>query len=156
MRRYVIAAALVIALALPALAVAKGPSSASISGPGLGRSLAVTGDGETPGNPLGTLATSTGYFAQMFGQTPDTTMKVRPSGTLGPRYVVVYLVPGPNDVQSRVLQSVYPYAKPVALAYMKPGQTFWDGRKTHGGWYRAAPGLKKMLVRMGLPARAPS
>jgi hypothetical protein len=156
MRRYVITAALAVALALPALAVAKGPSSASISGPGLERSLALRGDGETPGNPLGSLATASGFFAQMFGQTPDPTLKVRPSGTLGPRYVAAYVVPGPNNVQSRVVQQVYPYAKPTPLTYLRPGQTFWDGQKAHGGWYRAAPGLKKLLVRMGLPATAPS
>ena len=153
MRRYVIAAALV-ALVLPAAAVAKGPVSASISGPALERSLTIRGDGEGPSTALGTLADASGFFAQMFGQSPDPTLAVRPGGTLGPRYRVVYVVPGPNDIQSRVVQYLYPYAKPVALTYMKPGQTFWDGERAHGGWYRASTGLKKMLVRAGLPAKA--
>jgi hypothetical protein len=155
MRRYLAAAALV-ALVLPALAVAKGPASASISGPGLDRSLAVRGDGETPGNPLGTLAMAGGFFAQMFGQTPDPTLKLRPAGKLGPRYTVVYVVPGPNNIQSRVVQYVYPYAKPVPVTYLKPGQAFWGTKKAHGGWFRAAPALKRTLVRMGLPATAPT
>ena len=153
MRRYVIAAALV-ALVLPAAAVAKGPVSASISGPALERSLTIRGDGEGPGTALGTLADASGFFAQMFGQSPDPTLAVRPGGTLGPRYRVVYVVPGPNNIQSRVVQNLYPYAKPVALTYMKPGQTFWDSERAHGGWYRASTGLKKMLVRAGLPAKA--
>jgi hypothetical protein len=153
MRRYVIAAALV-ALVLPAAAVAKGPVSASISGPALERSLTIRGDGEGPGTALGTLADASGFFAQMFGQSPDPTLAARPGGTLGPRYRVVYVVPGPNDIQSRVVQYVYPYAKPVALTYMKPGQRFWDSESAHGGWYRASTGLKKMLVRAGLPAKA--
>jgi len=152
MRRYFIAAALV-ALVLPAAAVAKGPVSASISGPALDRSLTIRGDGEGPGTALGTLADASGFFAQMFGQSPDPTLAVRPGGTLGPRYRVVYVVPGPNDIQSRVVQNLYPYAKPVALTYMKPGQAFWDSERTHGGWYRASTGLKKMLVRAGLPTR---
>ena len=88
-----------------------------------------------PGNPLGTLATAGGFFAQMFGQVPDPTLKAQPKGTLGPRYKVVFVVPGPNNEESRVVQFVYPYAKPVALTYMKPGQTFWDSRKAHGGWF---------------------
>jgi hypothetical protein len=155
MRRYLAAAAFV-ALLLPALAAAKGPVSASISGPGLDRSLAVRGDGETPGNPLGTLTMAGGFFAQMFGQTPDPTLKVRPAGTLGPRYTVVYVVPGPNSIQSRVVQYVYPYAKPVPVTYLKPGQVFWNNRKAHGGWFRAAPALKRTLVRMGLPATTPA
>ena len=153
MRRYVIAAALV-ALVLTAAAVAKGPVSASISGPALERSLTIRGNGEGPGTALGTLADASGFFAQMFGQTPDPTVATRPGGTLGPRYRVVYVVPGPNDIQSRVVQYLYPYAKPVALTYMKPGQTFWDSESAHGGWYRASTGLKKMLVRAGLPAKA--
>ena len=153
MRRYVIAAALV-ALVLPAAAVAKGPVSASISGRALERSLTIRGDGEGPGTALGTLADASGFFAQMFGQSPDPTVAARPGGTLGPRYRVVYVVPGPNNIQSRVVQYLYPYAKPVALTYMKPGQTFWVSERAHGGWYRASTGLKKMLVRAGLPAKA--
>jgi hypothetical protein len=155
MRRYLIAATL-IALTLPAVAAAKGPVSASISGPGLDRALAINGDGEGPGTSLGTLANASGYFAQMFGQSPDPTLASRPSGTLGLRYTAVYVVPGPNDIQSRVVQYIYPYAKPVALTYLKPGQRFWDGRKAHGGWYRASPALKRVLVRAGLPVKAPA
>jgi hypothetical protein len=154
MRRYLIAATLV-ALVVPALAAAKGPVSASISGPGLERALAIEGDGEGPGT-LGSLATASGFFAQMFVQTPDPTVARRPVKTLGPRYVIVYLVPGPNDIQSHVVQYVYPYAKPTPVTYLKPGQRFWDGRQAHGGWYRARAALKRVLVRTGLPATAPS
>ena len=154
MRRYLVAAA-VIALTLPAVAAAKGPVSATISGPGLERSLAIAGDGEGPGTALGTLAGASGFFPQMFGQSPDPTLTSRPKATLGPRYRAVYVVPGPNEVQSRVVQYLYPYAKPVALTFMKPGQRFWNGRKAHGGWYRASARLKAVLVRAGLPATAP-
>jgi hypothetical protein len=154
MRRYVVAAA-VVALVLPAVAAAKGPVSVTISGPRLDRSLAIVGDGEGPGTALGTLAAASGYFPQMFGQSPDPTLASRPKATLGPRYRAVYLVPGPNDVQSRVVQLIYPYAKPVALTFMKPGQRFWDGRRAHGGWYRASARLKAVLVRAGLPATRP-
>jgi hypothetical protein len=156
MRTYVIGALIVVALALPALALAKGPSSASISGPGLNGPIAIRGDGEMAGNRLGTLANASGFFAQMFGQTPDPTLASRPAGTLGPRYTAVYVVPGPNDIQSRVVQRIYPYAKPVALTFLKPGQTFGLGGRAHGGWFRAAPALKRMLVRAGLPPRPPS
>lgn len=155
MRKYLLAAALV-ALALPALAAAKGPVSASVSGPRLDGPLTIRGDGEGSGTALGTLATKSGFFPQMFGQTPDPTFASRPSGALGPRYKVVYVVPGPNDIRSRVVQFVYPYAKPVAITFMKPGQPFWEADRTHGGWYRASPGLKRMLVRAGLPAIASS
>jgi hypothetical protein len=149
-------AAVLVALALPAVGAAKGPASAFISGPGLERALAIIGDGETPGTALGTLATASGFFPQMFGQTPDPTLAARPKGTLGSRYKVVYVVPGPNNIQSRVVQYIYPYAKPFVLTYMKPGQAFWGVERAHGGWYRASPALKRMLVRSGLSAKAPA
>ena len=157
MRRNLVAAAvLTAALALPSAAAAKGPSSASISGPRLDRSLAIQGQGEMgPGTPLGALVDLGGYFSQMFGQTPDPTLKAQPKGSLGPRYKVVYVVPGPNGIQSRVVQLVYPYAKPVPLTYMRPGQPFWSTDRAHGGWFRASTGLKRVLVRAGLPAVAP-
>ena len=154
MRSSILVATVVAALVLPAVAAAKGPASASVSGPAI-RTLAFTGDGEMPGNPLGTLANASGFFAQMFGQTPDPTLRVRPKGTLGPRYTVTYVVPGPDNIQSRVVQVVYPYAKPFALSYMRPGVAFWGVERTHGGWIRAGSGLKQMLIRAGLPARMP-
>ena len=153
MRRYLVAAA-VVALVLPALAAAKGPVSASITGNGLERTLTIAGDGEAVGTQLGALTMRSGFFPQMFGQTPDPTLRTRPAGRLGPRYTVVYVVPGPNDIQSRVVQRVYPFAKPVALSYMKPGQPFWEGETTHGGWYRASLALKRILIRAGVPATA--
>src|SRR5262249_27511252 len=135
MRRYLVGvAAFAAVLLLPGSADAKGPSTASITGPGLERQLAVVGQGELgPGTPLGTLVDFGGFFAQMYGQTAAPTLNVRPKGVLGPRYTIVYVVPGPNAVASRVVQFFYPYAKPVPLTYMKPGQTFWGTRKTLGG-----------------------
>ncbi len=153
MRRYLVAAA-VVAFVLPAVAAAKGPASASITGKGLERTLTIAGDGEAVGTQLGVLTMRSGFFAQMFGQTPDPTLRTRPAGRLGPRYTVVYVVPGPNNIQSRVVQRVYPFAKPVALSYMKPGQPFWEGETTHGGWYRASLALKRILLRAGVPATA--
>ena len=153
MRRYLVAAA-VVAFVLPAVAAAKGPASASITGKGLERTLTIAGDGEAVGTQLGVLTMRSGFFAQMFGQTPDPTLRTRPAGRLGPRYTVVYVVPGPNNIQSRVVQRVYPFAKPVALSYMKPGHPFWEGETTHGGWYRASLALKRILLRAGVPATA--
>lgn len=154
MRRVVVAVAL-LALALPVAAQAKGPTGASISGPGLARVLAVTGNGETTGTALGKLATTGGFFSQVFGQTPDPTFANRPAGSLGPRYKAVYVVPGPNGIESRLVQWLYPYAKSGPLTYMRPGQAFWETNAAHGGWFRAT-GLRRVLVQMGLPATAPT
>lgn len=158
MRRYLVGAAiLTAAVALPSLAAAKGPESASVAGPGIERSLAVYGQGEMgPGTPLGSLVDLGGFFPQMYGQTPDPTLRTQPKGTLGQRFTIVYVVPGPNGIKSRVVQYVYPFAKPVPLTYMKAGQKFWGSQRAHGGWFVASADLKTTLVRAGLPAKPPN
>ena len=99
---------------------------------------------------------SGGFFQQTFGQSPDPTSKTRPKGDLGPRYGVVYRVPGPNGGTSMLHQSVYPYASIGSVTYMPPGQSFFDGQQTHGGWFAGSPTLKATLVSAGLPESAPS
>ena len=153
-RQLVFALAVVTMLAVAAPALAKGPTRATLSGPGLESAIAVTGEGEGgTGSPLGALVDSGGYFAQVFGETPARTSRRPPAGTRGARYTVVYVVPGPNNVTSRLVQYVYPYAKPTPLTYMPATQRFWEGRRTHGGWYRSTVALTRLLVRLGLPGR---
>jgi hypothetical protein len=155
MKRYALIAA-ALSLALPGAALAKGASSATVSGPGLNGATAIPGTGEgDDSTPLGALASYGGYFPQMFGQSPDPTARTRPKGDLGPRYIVRYTVPGPGG-NSFVTQDVYPYAKPLPVTYMKPGQPFWDGQLTSGGWVVADARVKDALVQAGLPASAPS
>ena len=145
----------VTALALPAAAVAKGPSGASIDGPGTGGGLKFYGDGELGGTQLGTLTEQAGFFPAMFGQTPDPMQKDRPQGDLGPKYTITWTVPGPDGKTDRLQQDVYPYATPP-VTYMKPGVEFFGDMKTHGGWFRSEEGLKQTLVAAGLPKSAPS
>ena len=85
-------------LATPALA--KGPSQARITGPGLARAIVVSGNGE-PGEQgrLASLAEQTGLFTVMFGAgvsgpAPARLHTAPPGASLGPRYTVVYTVPG--------------------------------------------------------------
>jgi hypothetical protein len=157
MRRLLLLATLaaLAALAATAPASAKGPSTASLTGPGLDHALPVKGEGESgTGTPLGALVQFGGYFAQVFGQIPDPTTGTQPAGNLGPRYRIVYRVPGPSR-DSTLVQDVYPYAKPAPATYMPPGQRFWGGQRTHGGWFLSGPELKATLVGVGLP-KSPS
>ena len=141
-------------LVLPGVALAKGPSSATIEGPGLGRAIVIEGAGE-PGadTPLGRIADMTGLYPGAFGQSPDPMLRSRPTAELGPVYAITYALPGPDGV-SRIRQDVYPYAPEFPVSYMRPGQKLW-GSVTRGGWYVASSGLKDALIDVGLPDSAP-
>jgi hypothetical protein len=143
----------VAALALPAAAGAKGPSEATITGPGLGRAIEITGP-ESDGSPMMNLAEVAGFFPAAFGQTPDPMTYARPKGDLGPKYSLDYVVPGGNDVNFKIHQDLYPYAKPGAWTYMPTGQPIFD-MTTHGGWFSDSR-LKGILVAHGLPKAPPA
>jgi hypothetical protein len=157
MRRLIVlaAAGMLAALAVTATAAAKGPTTATFSGPGLDHAIPVKGEGEMgTGTPLGSLVELGGFFPQMFVETPDLTTRARPASALGPRYRLAYGVPGPNGI-STVVQDVYPYAK-TPVTYMSSGQRFWGSQRTHGGWFVAGAGLKATLVGAGLPESPPA
>jgi hypothetical protein len=141
-RSLLIAAGL--ALALPSPAAAKWIDHATITGPGL--------DGPVvPGGEL--LFDSTGFYEATVG-TPTDLLSAVPTKQLGPRYTIVYSLPGP-DVD-RIRQDLYPYAAGGPVTYTKSGQASFYGRRTRGGWYVASRGLKQTLVSMGLPRAAPA
>ena len=145
------------AVALPTAALAKGAESATLSGPGLKKAgILITGGGEPgSGTPLSQLADEAGFFPQVFGQSPDPLLTAAPKGPLGPAYTIGWVMPGPSGTKSTIVQTVYPYAKPDPLTYLKPGQTFFDGQTTLGGWYQTPVRLKSDLVAIGIPATAP-
>lgn len=150
-----ILAAAVAALVLPAAALAKGASQATVSGPGLKHPIAF-GGGEVDGSPVMSLVEAAGFFPSVFGQSPNPMLRRRPATSLGPRYRVVYVVPGPNGRVDRLRQDLYPYAKPHPFAYTAPSQRFWGTERTRGGWYPATAELKSLLVARGLPRSRPS
>ena len=144
-----------IVLALPAAALAKGASEATIEGPGLETPIVVESDGETPFHPLGRLAALTGLFPAVFERTPNPMLADQPGTHLGPRYTVSWVMPY-GEQSSVIRQDVYPYAKPLPVSYMEPGQPFFEEMRTLGGWYQGTLELKRRLVEVGIPANAPS
>jgi hypothetical protein len=153
--------AVAITLATPALA--KGPSQARITGPGLAHAIVVTGSGE-PGQlgRLSTLAEQTGLFTAMFGtnasvppQTPHQLRTAPPKASLGPRYTVSYTVPGvsprPGQQVGRIRQDLYPRAAAGPLVYTPPGQNgFGAGPLPVTGWLRASSRLPRTLAQIGI------
>lgn len=146
-----------LALALAAPAAAKGPDQATITGPGLeGNNQIVFGSKGDPGagTPFGALVENTGFFPAVFGQSPNPMLAGMPDGDLGPRYVIAYRVPGPNNELDAIRQDLYPYAVGGPVTYMKPGQPVF-GNETLGGWYRTPESFKQTLISVGLPKSAP-
>jgi hypothetical protein len=151
--------AVVVTLALAPAALAKGPVEASLAGPGLGTPLGFGGwDGSAADEaraPLMRFVEAAGFFPGAFAMTPDPMLDARPRGELGPRYVATYdLGSGPDGGENIVVQDVYPYAKPAPVTYMAPGQPFYGGRESRGGWF-VAPALRDVLVAAGLPPTPP-
>jgi len=154
------------AMTLATPAFAKGPSQASITGPGLGRPIVVSGNGE-PGEQgrLASLAEQTGLFTVMFGAgasisgpAPARLHSPPPKATLGPRYTLVYTVPGvtprPGQQFGRVRQDLYPGAAGGPVIYTPPGQQGFGGPLTVTGWLRGRPQLTRTLAQLGVPPTA--
>jgi hypothetical protein len=151
MKRLILALTIA-ALVLPAAALGKGPSAATMDGPGGGGGITFSGD-EGSG-PLGDLTQQSGFFPAVFRQQPDPMLDSRPKGELGPKYTITYTVPGPNNEVWKLRQDVYPYATPAPVTYMAPGQEVFETEGTRGGWFQAGPELKETLVTAGLPSSA--
>jgi hypothetical protein len=144
----------VVVLLAPTAALAKGASKATITGPGLGAGIRLAGEGDPGGGALMQIAEDSGFFPAVFLTTPNPMLSERPDGELGPRYTIVYVMPGPSGVDE-IRQDVYPYATPSLVSYTKPGQPYFGTERTVGGWYVAGPTLKDDLVAVGLRATAP-
>ena len=73
-----------VALAMPAAALAKGASQATIEGPGFHGAIVIPGDGEDGGNStLGRLAELGGFYPAVFLRTPNPMLASAPSRELG-------------------------------------------------------------------------
>jgi hypothetical protein len=145
-------AALLLVIALPRAALAKGPSGATIAGPGMSPIQVGDSGGGEPGSgtDLAVLADETGFFPALFGQEPDPMLQTRPAGMRGSRYEVAYSIPS-NDGNDIVKQDVYPLADGGPLVYTQAGQPFFDGQTSRGGWFRAPPALVQTLRKLGVP-----
>jgi hypothetical protein len=150
-----------ITLATPALA--KGPSQARISGPGLAHAIVVSGNGE-PGQPgtLPTLAQQTWLFSVMFGPNAPMPARLRtppPTASLGPRYTIIYTVYGqftrPGEQFGHIRQDLYPRAVGGPVVYTPPRQP--GGPVPFSGWFRAGRHLPRTLAKLGIspPAATP-
>jgi hypothetical protein len=134
-----------IVLALPGTALAKGPAKASVAGPGI-TTITISG-AEGSATPFWRFVEATGWFEAAYGpRLPETP----PTGELGPKYTITWAVPSSDSLR----QDIYPYAKPYPLTYMPSDQKIW-GTPVKGGWFVGRAKLEKALARIGLPAEPP-
>src|SRR5215467_7891544 len=173
LRRLTIGTALAVAMSIAAAltlatpALAKGATQARITGPGLAHAIVISVHGEATGptSRLGTLAWQTGLFAVLFGPSGNIPAPARlagapPAGTLGPRYTLIYTVPGvtPNPTSAmygHIRQDLYPWAAGGPVIYTPPGQQGFNGGTVQAaGWFRGRPPLARVLAQIGLPPRS--
>jgi hypothetical protein len=148
-------AVLVTAALLPAAALGKEVKGVTITGPGLDHRITLAGGGEVESTAAGNLAMQFGFFPELFDTSPDPTLVERPKGNLGPKFQATYEFPNPETGQvAKIVQDVYPYAKPYPVTYIPRGRELWKGESAHGGWFLAPAQVKSLLVRAGLPRTA--
>ena len=151
--------AVLLIMLVPTAALAKGPTSASITGPGIDGSIDVGGEpgsGEPgSGADLSKVAEHAGVFAIGFGANASQLTEDPPEGDLGPGYTLEWTVPNGGPEDDVVVQRLYPYADAGAVTYTEAGQTYM-GMETLGGWYAGGDVLTKTLIGTGLPAEPPA
>ncbi len=138
-----VALIVLVALTLPGAALAKGPSKASIAGPGIATIEISGAEGST--TPFWHLVEAAGWFESAYG---PRLAQEPPAGDLGPRYTITWAVPSSNTLR----QELYPYAKPSPVTYMPRGQEIYD-TPVKGGWFAGGAKLEKAFDRIGLPAQ---
>jgi hypothetical protein len=148
-------------LATPAFA--KGPTQARITGPGLVHPIVLSGAGEQgqPGR-LSALAEQTNFFTALFGASgtlpgPTRLRTPPPKAALGPRYTIIYTVPGvtpqPGEQFGRIRQDLYPRAAGGPIIYTLPGQRGFGQPLLVTGWLRGSRQLIRTLAALGVPPR---
>jgi hypothetical protein len=142
--------ALLIGAAIPA--EAKGPSSASIAGPGIASPIRIGWEGGE-NRAFAALIRDSGIFTGLWCRACEDRLRTPAAGELGPRYTVTYAMDleGVHGASGMVVQDVYPFAEPDPVTFVAPHQPFWGTSETVGGWYLARPRLRRELVRLGVP-----
>jgi hypothetical protein len=133
-----VAVAVVLVAAGPASA--KGPVSATITGPGI----------DDPIEVLEVVsADDTGVWLTLSNMADPAVLPTAPKTDLGPRHTLVWKMSGPKG-SIPVHQYLYLEADGGPLAYTEPGQPFIDGVTTEQ-WYRMPTRVRDALAAEGVP-----
>ena len=132
-------------------AFAKGAESVKIKGPGLDAPIRLETEPEGP-VPVHRLVDATGLYAALSPEPGTASLTATaPSGDLGPRYVAIFTMFGPDGESPKLRQRLYPFAEDGPLVYTPGGQSLFDNPPIDGGWLRAGDNLTALLVNLGVP-----
>jgi hypothetical protein len=146
MKRLLAVTAVLVLIAAPA--VAKGPVSAIIEGPGVTEPIVVEWSED---GALEHLVESIHFWPLAYGSTgPAVILDSAPTSDLGPPYTVTVVHMGPGgDAEVDVL--VYPLADGGPLAYVEPDVDVVEMQAvTTGGWYPLNNDLAALLESHGV------
>jgi hypothetical protein len=129
-------------------ALAKGPESATLTGPDIDKPIELTQS--DPG--IAQLMQQSGIWSG-----PGLREPIEPAGNLGPAYTLTWVNSGPPEasIEERTIRQIlYPYAEngPLINTPAQVGLVGWGGEVL--GWYKA-PSLIDTLAALGVTAPAP-
>lgn len=137
--------ALVLVFQVPA-AHAKGPAGGWIEGAGFDGVVNISQPGELgQGTPVSKLVEVIGFFDLAFGES-KLVLDEQPTKLLGDSIVTITW-----DMleRSTITQHIYLDAEGGPVTHIAPGQTFWDGWETVGGWMVVTGDLATPLIALG-------
>jgi hypothetical protein len=141
---------LVVVLAVPA--AAKGPTGATITGPGIDDPIVIEGFGERgAGGNFSALVEAAGFWVLIGGVEalgPGEVLDGPPSGDLGPMYLVAWHL-GDDTAEAEV----YLEASGGPVVHVVPDNIVEFGISAPGGWFAASSSLPDLLARYGVPVQ---
>jgi hypothetical protein len=147
----VIVVATAIVVTAGGAAFAKGPESATLTGPGIDK-------------PIELINKDPDFVRQLLQQSgiwsgPALREPIEPAGYLGPAYTLTWINSGPPEAfieERSIRQILYPYAEngPLINTPAQVGLVGWGGEVL--GWYEAPKGLIDTLVALGVPVPPPT
>ncbi|HEY3142975.1 MAG TPA: hypothetical protein VGJ86_17685 [Acidimicrobiales bacterium] len=148
-----LAATVVAVIGFGGTAWAKGPQSASITGPGLDEPIELTMQGGD-GNQIVRLMALSGVWEGSETGGPER-LSSKPTGDLGSKYTVIWSILVPNNdgqLEDRVAyrKDIYPDAAGGPVIYTPAQEDTGVGVGTTG-WARGTAGLWRVLGEVGVP-----
>lgn len=144
-----------IVVAIGGSALAKGPESATITGPGIDESLEIELIETANPDLVRRLMEQTGLW---FATGDGSRIPAEPAGNLGPAYTLTWINSGPpaDPVEERTIRQILYLQAESGAVIETPYQIGLEGWGAEViGWFQAPDGLADTLTALGVPTSAP-